>query len=129
MYESYPIAKIKGTVTVSRKELKTTDTSFKFDVCWSLQSKWFKPISVNIKIILDQQFKRANFYNQRNQLEFNSTAELRERCRKEVLVEVKFSNAHIFKPIDIEMHYNVLNTVPDSDGEFFIFLSLIQLSG
>lgn len=124
MYKSYPIVKIKGTVAVLRKELKTTDTSFNFNVCWSLQSNVFKPISVNITIMLDQKFKRANFSDETNELEFNATAQSDEQCR-EIVAAVEFSYVHVFKPIDIEMHYNVWNAVPNSNGEFFFLLILL----
>lgn len=40
VFRSYPVVKIVANVIPLTKELKITDTSFKFKVCWSLESKY-----------------------------------------------------------------------------------------
>lgn len=69
---------------------------------------------------MDEQFQRLNFLDKNNSLEINSTATTIEQCR-EYRTVVTFSQAYIFKPIDIEMHYSVSNKVPDSNGESYCF--------
>lgn len=72
---------------------------------------------MNIIIKIDPQFGRANFAGKTNNLDFNTTARSAEQC-EEYDAAVKFSIADIFKPIDIEMHHSILDTVPDSEGKF-----------
>lgn len=95
---------------------------------------------MNIVVKVDPQFGRAKFADKTNQIEFNTTAKSIEEC-KEYDASVKFAIADIFKPIDIEMLYNILDKVPDSDGKskivrvycddfwrndfFFIFFSIL----
>lgn len=40
VYRSYPVVKVIANVYPLSKELKTTDTSINFKVCWSLESKY-----------------------------------------------------------------------------------------
>lgn len=40
VYRSYPVVKVLANVYPLSKELKTTDKSFNFKVCWSLESKY-----------------------------------------------------------------------------------------
>lgn len=40
VFRSYPVVKIIANVIPLTKELKVTDSSFKFKVCWSLESKF-----------------------------------------------------------------------------------------
>lgn len=43
VFRSYPVVKVIANVIPLTKELKITDTSFKFKVCWSLESKYELP--------------------------------------------------------------------------------------
>lgn len=40
VFRAYPVVKIIANVIPLTKELKITDSSFKFKVCWSLESKF-----------------------------------------------------------------------------------------
>lgn len=40
VFRTYPVVKIVANVIPLTKELQVTDTSFKFKVCWSLESKF-----------------------------------------------------------------------------------------
>lgn len=40
VFRSYPVVKVIANVIPLTKELKITDKSFKFKVCWSLESKF-----------------------------------------------------------------------------------------
>lgn len=40
VFRSYPVVKVIANVIPLTKELKVTDSSFKFKVCWSLESKF-----------------------------------------------------------------------------------------
>ncbi|KAJ6640903.1 Integrin alpha-PS3 [Pseudolycoriella hygida] len=115
VYRSYPVVKVIANVQPLSKELKTSDTSFNFKVCWSLESKYklMDPTKMNIVIKVDPQFGRAHFPDQTNQMTFNTTALEVEQCR-EYDATVKFSVADIFKPIDLEMQHSVLDIAPDS---------------
>lgn len=40
VFRSYPVVKVIANVIPLTKELKVTDSSFKFKICWSLESKF-----------------------------------------------------------------------------------------
>lgn len=40
VFRSYPVVKVIANVIPLTKELKVTDSSFKFKVCWSLESRF-----------------------------------------------------------------------------------------
>lgn len=48
VFRAYPVVAIVANVIPLTKELKITDTSFKFKVCWSLQSKYELPNDTGI---------------------------------------------------------------------------------
>lgn len=59
--------------------------------------------------------RRATFMeNGNNLLEVNTTANTIESCL-EYDASVKYSPDDVYKPIDIEMHYQILTSVPQSD--------------
>lgn len=65
-------------------------------------------------IKIDGQLNRAMFSDKTNQYGFNATASVEQQCR-ELEALVTFSLADIFKPIDIEMTYMVINQPSASD--------------
>lgn len=68
--------------------------------------------------------RRATFMeNGNNFLEVNTTANTIESCL-EYDASVKYSLDDVYKPIDIEMHYQILNSVPQTyNGIQVILLS------
>lgn len=144
VYKSYPIVRLSVSVVPASKEIKTTDKTAKFTVCWSYNSP--HPVNIpvgkyqeynieesfsgifslnhsrfslgfNTVIKIDGQLNRATFNDKSNQIEFNDTASLGQKCR-DMEISVTFSLADIFKPIDIEMTYSVTNQpAPDQQSE------------
>lgn len=53
--------------------------------------------------------------NSNNIIELNTTANTIETCI-EYDVMVKYSLEDVYKPIDIEMHYQIVNSVPQMDN-------------
>ncbi|KAJ6640899.1 Integrin alpha-PS3 [Pseudolycoriella hygida] len=122
VYRSYPVVKVVANVIPLTKELKVTDSSFKFKVCWSLESKFELQnetgIILQLKLDPDSIYRRATFVaNGNNVLEVNTTANAIESCL-EYDASVKYSLEDVYKPIDIEMHYQILNLVPQSTDVF-----------
>lgn len=69
-----------------------------------------------MKLDPDSIYRRATFMeNDNNVLDVNTTANTVESCL-EYDVSVKYSFEDVYKPIDIEMHYQILNPVPQSDN-------------
>lgn len=66
-------------------------------------------------IKLDGQLGRATFDDKTNLYEINGTVTAEEQC-VELTANVVFSIADIFKPIDLEMAYNIVDDVPQ-DGQ------------
>ena len=60
VYRSYPVVKVIANVIPLTKELKITDTSFKFKVCWSLESKYDLPIDTGESICFFIVYKQSS---------------------------------------------------------------------
>lgn len=135
VYKTYPVAEVVATITPDRKEIKTTDTTLKVAACWHLKSKFelaqdisnllslpvvinastFSHTDFSFALKLDQLHGRALFADQTNLVERNVTASTTEQCI-DFDVVVTYFLADIFKPIDLELSYAVLDGVPDSEG-------------
>lgn len=118
IYKSYPVIKINATITPFSQEIKTTDNSFKFNVCWLYESTF--PINFdvdfNATVKLDGQLGRATFKDRANEYDIHGKITPEEQC---VVLEasVKFSIADIFRPIEIEMTHHVLNGIPSHSND------------
>lgn len=40
IYKSYPVVKINASINPFSNEIKTTDNSFKFNACWSIETAY-----------------------------------------------------------------------------------------
>lgn len=114
VYKAYPVIRINATITPHSQEIKTTDRSFKFSACWTMETMHPLDFSVRYHAIikLDGQLGRATFNDKTNQYEINGTATTDEQC-VELTAFVTFSIADIFKPIELEMAYNIIDDVPE----------------
>lgn len=117
IFRSYPIIRAKTSITPDTREIQTTDKSFTFTVCWMYEST--APIEVvvnfNATIKLDAQANRASFNNNKTEYLLSDQMTAHKQC-KHFTVNVKYSAADIYKPIDLEMGHNVLNRMPDYSG-------------
>lgn len=77
---------------------------------------------IDIEIKVDEPFQRANFHMKTSRMAFSSIATFSEQCQEHV-VSVMFSKFYVFKPINIEMHHRVSNSIPNSEGELVRVLS------
>lgn len=113
VYKAYPVIRINATISPHSQEIKTTDRSFKFSACWSMET--MHPLDFSVRyhavIKLDGQLGRATFNDRTNQYEINGTVSADEQC-VELAAFVTFSIADIFKPIELEMAYNIIDDVP-----------------
>ncbi len=76
-------------------------------------------IMLQLKLDPDSMNRRATFVeNGLNVLNVNTTANTVESCL-EYDANVQYSLEDVYRPIDIEMHYQLLNPMPESEsGEF-----------
>lgn len=65
--------------------------------------------------MLDKLHDRAKFPDNSNLMEVNDTIIQTETC-VHMDANIQFNVADIFKPIDLQMSYEVLDGVPDSEG-------------
>lgn len=115
IYKAYPVIKINAKVMPFSNEIQTTDRSFKFNVCWSYETR--HPVGFDVRIdgtiTLDGQLGRATFIESRNQFQFSKAITAQQQCMT-LEAFVKFSIADIFKPIDIEFGHTVVNGIPNA---------------
>lgn len=119
VYRAYPIVRINATISPQNQEIKTTDRSFKLNACWSMETMHSLDFGVDVQLTikLDGQLNRATFETKKNTYEFSRRLTTNEQCI-ELTAFVTFSIADIFKPIELEMAYNVIKDMPrDSQGK------------
>ena len=106
---------MNAAVTPFSQEIKTTDNSFKVNACWSADTPYPIGFDVGFHTIIkvDGQLGRATFADKSNHFEINGTISTQEQC-VEMTVFVVYSAPDIFKPVDIEMTYSVLNAIPQT---------------
>lgn len=115
VYRTYPVVRVNASITPSSQEMKTTDRSIKFSACWMIESPI--PVAFDVHyhavIKIDGQLGRALFPDQTNSYEINGTINENEQC-VDLSAIVTFSIADIFKPIELEMSYDIVNVIPQN---------------
>ncbi|XP_067631871.1 integrin alpha-PS3 isoform X2 [Eurosta solidaginis] len=117
VYRAYPVVKVHASIKSQTREIKTDQNSFKITACYKISttSQQVRDADLALRIVVDPQVKRVKLIQTRtNELSFNVTAGLAEQCRS-FDCEVRSSVADIFKPIELEMHYDLINGVPPSE--------------
>ncbi|XP_014099156.1 integrin alpha-PS3 isoform X2 [Bactrocera oleae] len=117
VYRAYPVVKIHAVVKSATREIKTDQNSFKITACYKISttSTQLTGQDLAVRIVVDSQVKRAKFIQTRtNEISFNVSAGLQEQCRT-FDCEVYTNVADIFKPIELEMHYDLINGVPKTE--------------
>uniref|UniRef100_A0A1B0DD26 Uncharacterized protein n=1 Tax=Phlebotomus papatasi TaxID=29031 RepID=A0A1B0DD26_PHLPP len=120
IYRTYPVVKVIGSLNPQNRELDIGDTTLKFNSCWNLQSPTTFPSNVrlSIKVIADAQYGRITFPDggKVQEFEVNVSPQNYSHCRVfDVAVESR--TEIIFKPIDLEMSWKILDNTPQ-EGEF-----------
>lgn len=119
LYRSYPVVSIEATISSQTREIKPEQTSFPVSVCYSIAttSTKMKTQDLMMHVVLDPQVKRIQIPSTNsNEMKFNVTATTKKECRV-IDCNVHFSVETIFKPIDMELHYQLANSIPDSEGK------------
>uniref|UniRef100_A0A1L8EBN8 Putative vitronectin receptor alpha subunit n=1 Tax=Haematobia irritans TaxID=7368 RepID=A0A1L8EBN8_HAEIR len=117
LYRSYPVVSIKATISSQTREIKPEQTSFPVTVCYSIDTTSTKITSQDLvmHVVLDPQVKRVTIASTNsNEMKFTVSATTRTQCR--VLdCNVRFSVSDIFKPIEMELHYQLAQGIPNSE--------------
>lgn len=125
IYQSYPVIRINATITPHTQTIQITDRTIKFMVCWMYEAA--HPIDFNVNfhatVKIDGQLNRAKFHDNKNVFELPGNVTDSEQCM-ELGASVTYQSEHIFKPIELEMAYNVVEVVPRSANGLFILSSV-----
>ncbi|KAH8407473.1 hypothetical protein KR222_001829 [Zaprionus bogoriensis] len=119
VYRAYPVVKLQASVRSQSREIKPEQNRVQVTACYGLKTESNAPSAqqqeMAMRIVIDSQLKRAKFtQTQSNTLSFNATAGLTQQCRV-FECEVQYSEKDIFQPIELEMHYELIKKVPDSE--------------
>ncbi|XP_017027542.1 integrin alpha-PS3-like isoform X1 [Drosophila kikkawai] len=119
LYKAYPVVKVHATVKSESREIKPEQDKVKISACYRLgttaKDTKIQQQELKIRIAMDTQLKRAKFaQTQTNEMSFEANAGLGEQCRV-FEVQVRYSEKDIFTPIDLEMHYELIKKVPESE--------------
>lgn len=119
VYRAYPVVQIHATINSLSREIKPDQNKFQVRVCYmiSTTSQKIQGQDLALRIVVDPQVKRVRLsQTQTNELSLNVTAGTQNKCTS-MDCEVHFSTEDIFKPIELEMHYDLINGVPNSSGK------------
>uniref|UniRef100_A0A1B0A219 Integrin alpha second immunoglobulin-like domain-containing protein n=1 Tax=Glossina pallidipes TaxID=7398 RepID=A0A1B0A219_GLOPL len=117
LYRAYPVVQIHATINSQTREIKPEQTSFPVTVCYGISTTSSRIVSQDlaVRVAVDPQVKRVKLVSTgTNELTFNASAGLQMQCRV-LECDVRFSVADIFKPIELEIHYELINGIPDSE--------------
>lgn len=118
LYKAYPVVKILATLKSDTREIKPGQSTFPLTVCYSIStaSTQIRSQDIAMHIVVDPQVKRVTIAStSSNEMKFTATAQTQMQCRN-LDCNVKFVESEIFKPIELELHYSLVNQVPDSEG-------------
>jgi len=121
LYRTYPVVKIHATVKSESREIKPDQDKVKISACYRLtttaKAKEVEQHELNIRITIDKMLERVKFIeNQVNEMSFKVLAGLQEQCRV-FEVKVLYSEENLFKPIDLEIFYELTQKVQNVEGK------------
>lgn len=123
VYRAYPVVKIHATINSQTREIRTDQTTFPISICYKIESssKLVKSQDIALRAVVDPQVKRVKITSTNsNEMKFNVTAGTELKCSMWDC-SVRYSIEDIFKPIELELHYDIIHGVPDSEGKSMQF--------
>lgn len=121
IYRTYPVVKIVSDITSTKNQLSMEDTAFQINVCTHFESPTNidQELEVFMQISVDMLNNRASFSAQEPIKVMNNTIKINNYpyCW-EYDVFVKSSLSDIFKPINIEVKYDLVKGIPEEGSEF-----------
>ncbi|XP_035895346.1 integrin alpha-PS3-like [Anopheles stephensi] len=121
VYRTYPVVRIEAEVTSSKRELTLEDTTFDLSICLSAVFAAGQPFGVQLKyeITVDGQVGRVTLPgvggNRRTEtITVTGTSE----CRR-IDVRLKATAASIYKPVLVELSYELVRSLPTETGAGF----------
>uniref|UniRef100_A0A182ME73 Integrin alpha second immunoglobulin-like domain-containing protein n=1 Tax=Anopheles culicifacies TaxID=139723 RepID=A0A182ME73_9DIPT len=121
VYRTYPVIRVEAELTSSKRELTLDDTTFDLSICMNAVFAAGQPFDVQLsyELTVDAQVGRVTLPgvggNKRNEtITITSTNE----CRR-IDVRLKATAASIYKPVLIELTYEVVRQLPvEPDASF-----------
>uniref|UniRef100_A0A182VY45 Integrin alpha second immunoglobulin-like domain-containing protein n=1 Tax=Anopheles minimus TaxID=112268 RepID=A0A182VY45_9DIPT len=121
VYRTYPVVRVEAEITSSKRELTLEDTTFDLSICMSAIFAAGQPFDVllSYELTVDAQVGRVTLPgvggNRRNEtITITGTNE----CRR-IDVRLKATAASIYKPVSIELSYELVRQLPvDPDAGF-----------
>ncbi|XP_016946460.3 integrin alpha-PS3 isoform X1 [Drosophila biarmipes] len=119
LYRTYPVVNIHATIKSESREIKPDQDKVKISACYRLatpsKAREVQQQELNIRVAIDKMLERVKFTeNQNNEMSFKEMAGPREQCRV-LEVKVRYSEKDLFKPIELEIFYELANKVPNSE--------------
>ncbi|XP_075168394.1 LOW QUALITY PROTEIN: integrin alpha-PS3-like [Haematobia irritans] len=118
VYKSYPVVSIVATIAPDTREIIQEQTSFQVLLCYQIatNSPLVREQKVALHLVIDPQVKRVYRIEsiKSNQVKMNVTASQQKQCRN-LNCYVRFSPANIFKPIQLELTYELVHQITDSE--------------
>ncbi|XP_068146728.1 integrin alpha-PS3 isoform X2 [Drosophila tropicalis] len=122
VYRAYPVVKIQASVRSQSREIKPDQGRIQITACYGLTTTATQASAqqqeLAMRIVIDSQLKRVKFtQSSSNELSFTADAKVTQQCRV-FDCDVRYSEKDIFKPIEMEMHYELTKNVPNDTAEF-----------
>ncbi|KAH8346896.1 hypothetical protein KR059_001980, partial [Drosophila kikkawai] len=112
LYRTYPVVKLYGTIRSKERQIRPQQKTLNITACYRLSTsakKWeAQEQDLAIRIVADPHLKRITFVQTQTH-ELNYIAKVRQKwqCR-ELELQVSFDQRDVYKPIDVHMHYEIV---------------------
>ncbi|XP_053668619.1 integrin alpha-PS3-like [Anopheles marshallii] len=129
VYRTYPVVRVEAEVTSSKRELTLDDTTFDLSICMSAMFVGGQPFDVQLsyELSVDAQVGRVTLPgvggNRRNE---TITVAGTNECRR-FDVRLKATAASIYKPVFVELSYELVRQLPAADGDDTTFCASCAL--
>ncbi|XP_055379862.1 integrin alpha-PS3-like, partial [Condylostylus longicornis] len=116
LYKTYPVVKVIATISSPSREIQRDQNKLQIAVCFRVETTSTRSQiqDLKLKIKVDKNVKRVNFVDGSTEMDLKVTASPENICQL-YDATVKFNLGDIFKPIELELEYELVNGVPDSE--------------
>lgn len=122
LYRAYPVVKLYGTVRADKRVIAPEQERLNITACYRLSTtakeKEVQEQILAIRIVADSQLKRVtSVLTQTNEINYRADVGLSEKCRV-LEVQVSFNPKYVYKPIDVWMHYGIVQIDAGQESKF-----------
>lgn len=118
LYRAYPVVKIHASINSTFKQISMEQKTFDASICYAIETvgRGLRNQDIELRAVLDGQHKRVQFsHSASNEMKLSVAAGPSIIC-KTWKCNVEYKARYVFRPIKLELHYNIVKGMPESEG-------------